>query len=140
MADRYEYPQPFTGRAEEQIIQIRRYLYKLIDELNGNAMQADESLTKYISGQVKAMKQVTNSRYVNANAMTETGSYVITISRAQGFTNYPAIADGTSFLMQVFVSEDFVCQMIIMPAKLYIRTCAAEVWTPWCSYTGTVVQ
>ncbi len=59
MAERYEYPAVFTGPAEEQIAQIRRFLYHLVDVLNGNQQTTDANLVAYVSGQAAALRKIT---------------------------------------------------------------------------------
>lgn len=59
MAERIEYPQALFGTPEDQIVQLRRYLYRLVDVLNGNQQTTDNNLITYVSRQAEALRKIT---------------------------------------------------------------------------------
>lgn len=62
MAERIEYPQELQGETEERILQIHRYLRKMVEQLNSNQEITDENLSEYIATQMDAVRKIRGTK------------------------------------------------------------------------------
>lgn len=61
MAERIEFPPNLTGEPADQILQIYRYLRRIVEQLNNNQLLTDENLSGYLNTQTTALRQISGS-------------------------------------------------------------------------------